>query len=95
MTATWASLQTRSAHMTLSGRLHSAPCAVRTANALDLHNFSFAGLFGGLKISASGLEDHTIQIAAKRGMGHLHTPKITTASCRVEHTRKSLDARAA
>ncbi|KAG2656419.1 hypothetical protein PVAP13_1KG081300 [Panicum virgatum] len=69
MTATWASLQTRSAHMTLSGRLHSAPCAVRTANALDLHNF--------------------------RGMGHLHTPKITTASCRVEHTRKSLDARAA
>ena len=25
--------------MTLSGRLHSAPCAVRTANALDLHNF--------------------------------------------------------
>ena len=98
MTATWASLQTRSTHMTLSGTLGSALCTARTGNSLDdLHNFrcfssppvsvnsffliwfwyhtawapmwvewSFAGLFGGLKISASGLEDHTIQIAAKR-----------------------------
>ena len=106
MTATWASLQTRSTHMTLSGTLGSALCTARTGNSLDDHTisgaflpllslwilffliwfwyhtawapmwveWSFAGLFGGLKISASfqkkkisasGLEDHMIQIAAK------------------------------
>ena len=40
MTATWASLQTRSTHMTLSGTLGSALCTARTGNSLDdLHNF--------------------------------------------------------